>query len=333
MWALENATPYAAGRNWVRDKDGIHWWLVAIRATFVIEPGGQLTLADEQPQPVLEPEYRGEPGESSLRHDSDLLDRKLATDMLLLGSAHAPHGRPAATVPVTLRAGPLEKTLLVHGERTYREGPAGPAISAPQPFVARPIIYELAFGGRDVADPDPRKHRIDERNPVGRGYSRGGGDPEVAHAIEYPGGDPAARGPAGFGPIDRSWLPRRTLAGTFDARWSATKRPLLPDDHDPAFALCAPADQRVGLFRGGERIELLNLSPEGRLVFNVPQIGLDCVSYFGAHTREHGAQLATILVEPDERRLTLMWQSSLRVASADADYLDVTEIVERRATR
>jgi hypothetical protein len=33
-----------------------------------------------------------------------------------------------------------------------------------------------------------------------------------------------------------------------------------------------------------------------------------------------------VLVEPDARRLSLTWQSALRVAAAHADYLDQTEI-------
>ena len=38
--------------------------------------------------------------------------------------------------------------------------------------------------------------------------------------------------------------------------------------------------------------------------------------------------LVTVLAEPDERRLSLVWQSALRVAAARTDYLDETEIVE-----
>lgn len=335
MWALVNRTPYAAERNWTRDQHGVHWWLVAVRATFTIEVRSsavRLTLADPQPPPVLVPEYHGEPGTSSLRHDSDLLARKPATDILALASAHAPGGRPTPTVPVTLRVGPLEKTLVVHGERVYCKGPTGPTTSAPAPFLARPIRYELAFGGSDRSDPYPAQHRIDERNPVGRGFSRRSGrlDGAPAHAIEHPGGDPATRGPAGFGPIAPDWLPRRALAGTYDARWEATRRPLLPDDYDPAFALAAPLDQRA-LLRGGERLELLNMSPDGALAFDLPRVHLSVTSRFGRRHRSHEPPLlATVLVEPDERRLSLTWQSALRVAAPDADDLDVTEIVAQQ---
>jgi hypothetical protein len=333
VWALANRTPYAAERNWTRDKDGVHWWLVAVRATFTFGAHGKLALADEQLPPVLAPEHHGEPGKSSLRYDSDLLARKPTTDVLVLGSAHAPLGKPAATVPVVLRIGALEKTLLVHGERVYYDGLAGLSTTAPRPFTTRPIQYELAFGGSDLTDPDPTRHRLDERNPVGRGFARRSAAlaNTPAHAIEYPTRDPAATGPAGFGPIEPGWLPRRLLAGTYDGAWVKTKKPLLPDDYDPAFALCAPADQRLPQpLRGGERLGLLNLSPEGTLVLELPRLGFELRSRFGRKVVSHEPPLlATVLAEPDERRLSLVWQSALRVAAPDADYLDETEIVEK----
>jgi hypothetical protein len=67
MWTLFNKTPYAADRNWTRDKTGVHWWIVAVRATFDVDAGGRVTLADDQLPPLLAPEYFGEPGKSSLR--------------------------------------------------------------------------------------------------------------------------------------------------------------------------------------------------------------------------------------------------------------------------
>lgn len=335
MWALSNKTPYAAERNWIRDKQGVHWWLVAVRATFTVAPDGRLALADEQLPPVLAPEHHGEPGKSSLRFDSDLLATKPTTDVIVVGSAHAPRGKPATSVPVVLRFDRVEKQLVVHGERAYYEGVAGLTTSAPRPFTTRPIQYELAYGGGDTTDPDPSKHFIDERNPVGRGHTRRSASlaNAPAHAIEYASGDPATAGPAGFGPVEPGWLPRRKLAGTYDARWVETKKPLLPDDYDPAFALCAPVDQRPAApLVGGERIGLLNLSPEGTLVLALPRIQLELVSSFGRRRRPHDASLlATVLIEPDERRLSLVWQSALRVAALDTDYLDETRITERGA--
>src|SRR5689334_358370 len=102
MWTLFNHTPFAADRNWTRDKNGMHWWIVAVRVTFDLAPDGRLSLAEEQLPPLLAPEYFGEPGKSSLRYDSDLLAAKPETDLLVVGSAYAPRGRPTPTVPVSL---------------------------------------------------------------------------------------------------------------------------------------------------------------------------------------------------------------------------------------
>jgi hypothetical protein len=335
MWALKNHTAYSAERNWTRDKDGLHWWLVAVRATFDIASGGRLVLADAQPAPVLMPEYFGEPGQSSLHYDSDLLAMKPGTDVLVHAHAHTPKGRPAETVPVSLRLGQIHKVLVVHGERTYVRGMLGVVPSRPQPFKTRPIRYEFAFGGRDVSDPDPIKHRLDERNPIGCGFGTRNahvvGKP--ACTLEHPDGEPAKMGPAGFGPIDSSWLPRRKLAGTYDARWEQTKKPLLPDDFDPIFALSAPTDQRTEKpLIGGERVELLNMTPDGVLRFELPRISLEFTTRIGTRREQHGARLVTVLVEPEEKRLSLVWQSVLRVRAPEADYLDETEIVERGST-
>jgi len=334
MWRLVNKTAYAAERNWVRDAQGMHWWLVAVRATFTIGARGRLELADEQRPPTLAPEYSGEPGRSSLRYDSDLLGLKPTTDIVVIGSAYAPGGRPARTVPVVLRVGELEKQLVVHGERVYYEGATGMSTTAPQPFVSQTIQYESAFGGSDLSDPDPTRHRLDERNPVGRGFGprRAALVHTAAHTVEYATGDPTTRGPAGFGFIDAGWLPRRKLAGTYDARWIATKRPLLPDDYDPRFTLGAPADQRPARpLEGGEPVGLLNLSPEGTLVFELPRIRLSLVTRFGAYPSAHEPpRLATVLIEPDAARVSLVWQSGLQVAAPDGDFLDATEITEHR---
>ncbi|WNG63069.1 DUF2169 domain-containing protein [Archangium gephyra] len=334
MWGLKNRTAFAAERNWTRDKDGVHWWLVAVKATFDIAPGGRLVLADEQQPPVLVPEYFGEPGQSSLRYDSDLLAAKPGTDVLVLAHAHAPRGRAVPTVPVSFRIERLHKELLVHGERLYESGWRSVTMTRPQPFTTRPIRYEFAFGGSELSDPEPQKHHIDERNPIGRGFAQQAAHVvgRLAHAIEYPRGDSAEMGPAGFGPIDSSWMPRRKLAGTYDTRWAQSKKPLLPDDFDPAFALSAPTDQWLKTpLVGGEHVELLNMTPDGLLRFELPRISLGFTTRIGKRREQHGSRMVTVSVEPEEMRLSLVWQSVLRVPSPDADYLDETEIVEQRS--
>jgi hypothetical protein len=332
MWALNNRTAYAAERSWTRDKNGVHYWLVAVKATFDIRPGGHLALADEQLPPLQQPEDRGDPTVTSLRQDADLLAAKPGTDVVLDAWAHAPNGRPATSIPVFLGVGELAKTLVVHGPRTYSHGFLGTTLSAPRPFTTHPISYEWAFGGTDTNHKDEREHRIDSRNPIGKGFAIDSRhlDGKVAHAIEYPKADPCKAGPAGFGPIASFWSPRRELAGTYDARWQTSKKPLLPDDYDGRFALCSPDDQRpTRALRGGEAIVLINMTAEGTLRFDLPKIFLTFQTSFGNRTEEHRAILTTLFIATEQRKLSLVWQSALRVPARDADYLDTTIIREK----
>jgi len=332
MWMLNNSTSYAAERNWIRDKTGQHHWLVAVKATFDIAPNGKLTLADEQPPPLLAPEFRGDPATTSLLLDSDLLGRKPGTEIVLDAVAHAPGGKPAPHVQVTLHLGTITKTLVVHGTRVYYHGLAGLSTSAPRPFVTSPICYENAFGGSDTSHPDPRTHKIDLRNPVGRGIAIDSKklDNQLAHSVEFPDGNFTKVGPAGFGPIASSWSPRVALAGTYDQHWEKSKKPLLPDDYDDLFTMSSPADQRFAKpIPGGEVMALLNMSPSGTLRFTLPKIFLAFSSRFGRRAEEHRATLASVLVMPEKMKLSLVWQSSLEVKANQVDYLDETIITEK----
>jgi hypothetical protein len=328
MWALENETPYAAESNWVRDKHGIHHWIVAVKATFDIAYDGRLRLADDQPNPTLAPEYHGKPGSSSVRLDSDLLAIKPCTDVLLDAHAHALGGRPASSVAVQLRIADVAKQLVVHGARVYyKAATGGLTTSAPQPFHTRPIRYEQAFGGMD-----PAQSGFDPRNPLGVGFSSDTSRlvHQPAPSVEYPSGDPARLGPAGFGPIDAAWSPRRERAGTYDANWQRTRRPLLPEDYDDLYASSAPADQRPSAFlRGGEAVELTHLTPDGKLRFELPKVYLTFSTHFGLRREEHRSRMTAVLIQAETRKLSLVWQSALAVEPEDDEYLDQTVIREK----
>jgi hypothetical protein len=316
MWALANRTAYAAERTWVRDRDGNHLWIVAVKATYAVSELGTLSLADQQRPPVIAPEYLGEPGASSLRYDTDLLEPKPTTDVVLNATAYAPRGVPARTVEVAVRIHDVQKTLLVHGPRVYWDSPLGLKPSAPVPFVQHPIVYEWAFGGSDKTDPDVARRAASLVE-------------QPAHRIENPRAPAAA---AGLGAIASHWSPRVELGGTYDAEWNKSRRPLLPTDYDPRSRLCAPADQHPRAhLSGGETIALVNLTPSGFMAFTIPKVALEFTTHFGGGKRTHRASLGTVVVEPDDRRVMLVWQTGLPVGPRDLDYLDATVISERAA--
>lgn len=332
MWALNNTTAYGAERNWVRDKHGRHHWIVAVKATFDIALGGRLKLADEQPLPALAPEYSGKAGHSSLLWDSDLLYIKPLTDVIVNAFAHAAHGRPTASVPVALRVGSIDKRLLVHGPRSYVKRARGVSMTASQPFEVAAIEYESAFGGFDRSDRDPKNHRVYDMNPIGKGFAVHDeslvGQP--APTIEVPGKALATAGPAGFGAVDAAWSPRRECGGTYDAAWAARKKPLLPDDFNELYGSSAPVDQRVpGYLHGGEPVELAGMTKDGPLRFVLPRIYLTYTTHFGRRREEHRGKLTTLLLLPEQRKVVLVWQSTLYVSPRDGDYLDETVIAEK----
>jgi hypothetical protein len=246
MWSITNHTPFKAGKTWGRDKEGVHEWIVAVKGTYDILPDGSVKLSDEQLDPLLAPEYNGEDGLSSLRYEADLVAPKPTTDVLINGTAYAPKARPSTDFIVEARIGRIKKAIRVKGNRVWYEGLFGPAASSAQPITELPIIYERAYGGYDQTDPDPKKQRMDPRNPVGCGVVARSSHREgqALPNFEYPKGSLEKSGPAGFGAIDSFWSPRRELSGTYDKAWEQSRRPLLPEDWDPHSLLCSPVDQR-----------------------------------------------------------------------------------------
>lgn len=318
MWQLDNHTPYAAERTWVRDRGGAEIWIVAVKCSFDIHADGSTEPAAEQPPVTQVPEYidPAAPARSSLRHEIDLVRTKLTTDVLLLGEAHAPGGVPVTQLDVGFRVGPVAKRLRVTGDRVWLGG----APSPPRPFVTLPICWERAYGGIDPGSRDGPRPQWDERNPIGTGFVL-----DAAHAeglrqpnIEYP--DQLVRtwsdrpAPAGFGPLGVHWQPRRSLAGTYDERWLRERQPLLPQDFDDRHYQCAPADQQAPQFlQGGEPVALVHLAPQAEIRFALPRVLLGLETFFsdGTRQRHERPRLHTVILEPSAMRVSLVWHSAL----------------------
>jgi hypothetical protein len=319
MWNVNNLTPFSDGHAFVRDRDGAEVWLVAVRGTFAIDPDGSTRPAERQEEVCLVPQYRGEPGKSSLLYDTDLPHLKPTTDVLLHGHAYAPGGHPAAQVDVSMKVGPISKTLRVTGDRVWRQGALAPTMADPQPFMQMPIVYERAYGGANLTGVDPREHDWDRRNPIGTGFAV-----KAEHLVgqRVPNiEDPRDSGlfwrrrpsPAGFGPIASDWMPRVRWAGTYGEKWEEERLPLLPEDFDDRFYLCAPEDQRAPQpLKGGEEVELHNLTPAGLLRFRLPRVALGFSTRFSTGERiRHRGVLHTVILEPDFPRVLMVWHTSL----------------------
>jgi hypothetical protein len=331
MWSVTNNTPYAADGSWGRDKDGVHEWIVAVKATYDIRQDGSVVIAEKQVDPLLAPEFNGEDGVSSLRYDADLVATKPTTDVLINGTAYAPNGRPSTSFLIETRIGEMHKVLRVVGESTWGDGLFDDAPSPPEPVIEVPILYERAYGGYDQTDPDPVNQAIDLRNPVGLGVvakkrNRAG---TPLPNFEYPSGRIDKNGPAGFGAIASYWSPRLELCGTYDEAWESERKPLLPNDWDPRSLQCAPLDQQSATYlRGGEAVELVNLTRDGLLRFTLPKAYFAFTTHISGRREEHRSKLSTVIIEPDFPRVIMVWTTVLPCRT-DVDYLDKTVIREK----
>ncbi len=337
MWLISNQTPFAADYGWLRDVAGNKIWLVVVKAAFDIQPDGRCRLAakNDPVRQIAQP--YGEFGETSLQYESDLSWLKPATDILVRGDAIAPGDRRVKSVDVALRAGSIHKRLRVTGDRIWERHVLGLKISDPQPFERMPITYERAYGGWDRSSPDPQNHRLDDRNPVGTGFAvraetcDGMRLPNVEHPADLISGWKDRPAPAGFNAIDCAWSPRRQLAGTYDEQWQRTRFPLWAADFDPRYGNCAPRDQQAdGHLVGGEHVEVSGMSAAGLLAFDIPRVRIGFRTRFCSERVDHEGQLCTVIIEPNNARLVLAWQTSL-VCNRRADELDETLVVERRA--
>lgn len=339
MWQLDNRTPFAAERTWVRDRDGTETWLVAVKCTFDIAPDGTTRIARDQPPVVAAPEYLdpARPATSSLKYDLDLVRTKLATDVIVHAQAHAPLARPVTELDIGVRVGPVVKRLRVTGDRVWQ----GRTASAPVPFVVMPIVYERAYGGFDPQGAGDASPRWDRRNPAGTGFAssmRGLGGlrlPNVEYADQCVRSWDDQPAPAGLGPIAMHWQPRAQLAGTYDDTWRSERSPLLTDDLDDRFYQCAPLDQQApGFLSGGEPVTLINLTPAGRLCFDLPRVYLGLETFFhGGQTRVHDRpRLHTVILEPGVPRVALVWHSAL-ACHAMVYRLSKTRIIHKPVVR
>ena len=337
MWAVINATAYAAERSWVQDKNANKIWLVVVKATFDIRPDGSCALADKQVPVLRMGRHHAEPANSSLLYEADLSGLKPCTDVLVHANAWAPGGKRASSVDVQLTAGPIRKRLRVFGDRVWERSIVGTLVaSAPQPFASMPVTYERAFGGWDRRAGNPAEHRLESRNPVGTGFVASADGcagmrlPNVEAPDRLIGSWKDRPAPAGLNAIECHWSPRRELAGTYDDAWRKARFPLWAEDFNPRYNNCAPSDQQSEVFlRGGERVELVNLCASGQLAFTLPRIYPFFETRFGSERVEHRGELCTVIVEPEAPRVIMAWQTSM-VCNHRVDDLDATVVTEKR---
>lgn len=333
--------------------DGAYILSVLVKRTFDIVPGRECPRAAED-EPLNAGEvFWDHPMNSSVRYESDFVPYKMGTDVVLNGTAYAPGGTPATACSVGLQVADRRKVLFVVGDRRAEYAGGGPPVfTDPVPFTTMPLRYERAYGGIDVYS-DLKIPYPYPRNLLGRGFVVANTAAALAKVslpnVEDPGAPVAPDSlclgeyaqwetrpiPAGFGWFPKTWLPRASLVGVLP-RDRAIEQELrrafaehVPEDQREAYLTNGFRDMDFRFFngaspglampylRGGEVIATANLSPAGRLDFQlprgVPEIAID----IGDGLEEPEVVLHTVMIRMDDGQVDLVWRASIPYRGPD----------------
>jgi hypothetical protein len=332
---------------------GDHVLAVLHKRTYRIVPGARCERADVDFKLLAGDVHYDDPMNTAVKLESDYVPYKLATDVVLNGTAHAPDARAVYQLTASLTVGAATKQVEVIGDRTctFQDGSA-PIFSDPTPFTTMEMRYERAFGGVDIYS-DPKVPCGYARNHLGKGFAvtntKRSIDGLALPNLEDPANlltpDRLTIGhfmyweqlpePANFGWYLKYWQPRAGMAGVMPADRKFERE--LRD----AYAKLVPADQKemydkTGLpdmdFRffngaspglvlpflaGDEVVRAINLTPDGDLWFELPgdrpRLGLD----IGAGVQEPDVVLQTVMIRLDEGVVDLVWRGAVPYEGPD----------------
>lgn len=318
---LLNATRLAAAYTQGLAPDGRESLVVIAKGCFDMPlDGREARLLEVQQALLMADTFLGEPGLSAPLREMDFAPVKPFCDVLVLGKAHAPGGRPASQITAGIRVGQVAKAFSVLGPRHWQPGLLGVAPGLPQAFIEQDISYAQAFGGTHSLKGNPQQQHCYLDNPAGCGWYPRNMDSadmlgmpmpsteELGKPVDSPHGDFR---PMALGPIGRHWPERAAFAGTYDEAWLADCFPFLPEDFDNRYFQAAPADQQTEYLKGGEEVVLLNLTPQERAGFLIPTLEVP-VTFFlnkGGHETVH-AVIDTLLIDTEANQVQLTWRTS-----------------------
>jgi hypothetical protein len=288
----------------------------------------------------------GDPETCSVLHEDELAPYKPATDVVVIGRAYAPEGRPVQTMTAGVEVAGQQKLLRVTGDRmaSHRTG-ASPIVSEPASFLTMPIRYELAYGGRDTKS-RPGKPFHYPRNPLGRGVAvlnvheaieglrmpniEGPDDLLTADRIVLEDESAWNRQPLsqGFGWFQKTWYPRCSFVGAIPGHVGSSETMqeealgLVPRDQIalarqyrlPSFDVRFNNGASLGLIvpelQPEALIRLARLTPDGLLSFVLPDAWPSIMLDIGLGENVLPTTLHTVAVDVEERRVDLIWRGA-----------------------
>ncbi|WP_437609334.1 DUF2169 domain-containing protein [Sorangium sp. So ce834] len=291
-------------------RHGSFAFTVVCKATFELRP--EISPLAATQVPVVEADvYTGEGGGLALA--SELVPFKKRPEVLVVGHAYAPEGRPVPSLGVRLAVGDIDKAIQVVGDRCVgRDGLLGD----PAPFTTMPLVWERAAGGPATSNPAGRPLGSAARADVsGRVLA-----PNLLPVGLRLASCSAIVPPVGFGPIAPNWPSRVACLQRHGAWWEPSRwheRPL-PDDIDMAYFNAAPPDQQRTQPFGEEAIYLENMHPHfARLSTRLAPVAPAVTVDHGSGPQRLQLRCDTLVIDTDRGLAMLVWRAHVLLDRPD----------------
>ena len=238
---------------------------------------------------------------------------KASGEWLLSGASHAPQQQALSSWDCEVVIGSSQKTLRIHGPRTYAEDRLTPG----RPVKQVDVSWSSAWGGIDIAE-----------NRQGCGARQENGE-VVVPSVEYPqhawrNPDEKSK-PAGVLPLDTQHPIRQQHIGTYGADYVQRYYPGYPSDFNRHYFNLASEDQRIsGYWAGNEKYQLLHWHPEFDLIEGqLP--GLRCALWCAKSDAAFEAvamNLTTVWFFPRAMALVLVFHGSVPIDSLNGQEIE-----------
>ncbi len=291
---LINESPFPAALARTVLSEQVMLATVVTKATYVTLDDGRVELANAQ-QPVLrEPTKLG-----GVAFPADLGYGKLGVDVLALGSAFAPGGRPVHALMAGVSIAQRDLTVAVIGDRWWRRTWRGYAPSDPQPFVEMPLGWDRAYGGYAKVRGGELPN-LD--NLLGTGYVL---DEAAAEGVKLPNVEDPAQlirelgdrpRPVSFCPLPVGTSYTADALEGVDERGGGLTREI--------YNVAIPA-HRLPDYPAGASVRLHNLTSGPRPEFRLPAHGVVAEVAIGSARYEFFGEVDTLLLMPAEHTLAL----------------------------
>lgn len=326
MFQVLNKTPFQLSVVPLIDQHGADIAAAALKATFKIPKHDEpAEPAEEQVLPLYGEEYFDTPENSGIKYPADLIIGKNNTDVGVNGCVYTKNRRPVEKMKASVRVGHLYKEIRVFGNRTWKKrvGMPGYRKSRPELFIEMPLTCDRIFGGTDVSKKGDTL--CFESNPHGTGFIENKNNVMNARLPNFE--DPKKiisawkdkPQPATFGFANPASKHRVKYAGTYDEEWKKNHFPLYPSDLDLRFFNSAqPGLIANGFLKGGETVQLINLSESGLIEFNLPKLDVSLMFRLGTERIYKKGRLYTVVIEPELERFFMVWGASMSVRKQPA---------------